>query len=113
MHASAHRIGTPSCSQVTDPLIRAALTENGTRDTAKKKKALSFVPAMLKLKSSSLVVNTRKNVFILYPQKAAGITYSSAFHPCLIFVVEKQDAETRRGCKCLACSGAPRGAGGV
>lgn len=35
MHTWAYRSGTPSCSQVTDPLIREALTENATHDPAR------------------------------------------------------------------------------
>lgn len=110
MHASAHRIGTPSCSQVTDPLIRAALTENGTRDTVR-----NALLCASDVKTQELVTCGKhvQECFHPLPQKAAGITYSSASTPVSYSLWRSRMQRPGEAVNAWLVRGAPRGAGGV
>lgn len=95
MHTWACRSESPSRSQVTDPLIRAALTENPTPDSR-----ISLLHS--DVKTQGLLAcdkhTQRKDFFLRVrvtpPPVVSGKTHVPAFHPWLIFIAEKQYAET-------------------
>lgn len=80
-HPSACRSGTPSCWQVTDPLIRAALTENMTHDTARIARLCDSDVQTQELLTPDKHTQRKECFYSFFFSEVAGLTHSAASHP--------------------------------